>query len=647
MAAAQVANHTVGISCISCPGVLPITITPNSVDVYGVPLALSKDNLPIANIPSFGICGNTKKVCKPEFLTEWEEYNETVTAVGKGILSNETYIHCARGGKIMIQLAPPGASGADAPNPIDVFKDKINGIYNSIAGKIKDLKNKIPSEARDILSKVGKPIQDIMNNVEWQNAMNAAQDVVDGLTEGTNAIDEGIARVEEGYNNTRSEIEARFSDLEAMKDKFLEFIAEELGELIDIVEESIAGSLDELYIYLFESFNIDATVDKVLSDDAIDDALTGTDAEKEEQVKAKLDTIKDEYDEEFNELITAYDNFKNNESSDNAYELFLTLLTNFENNSSSISTPSSNNDDSIDAIITNAIQEEIYDEYKDIRDKITDTATDLREWLTTEKDKLDKKYSLENFIDELIEEELNNYGIIEDYEDAKEKYDDFKKDLKKAQKILNTAKDYGAFVNGVWDAILEEAQEKYGEEIAKIAKYAAKAKASLAKLNKNLTMASSVYDGLQFIASGFPTGLVVIGSKGAGTGGGASGGAGAGASGSGGSGNGNDEEDLKKIVDCFYTDKKVNIEYLKESDKITELTGEEVIYLNIITENMDGEVVDIDITDNETLNCGLSCSYQPKLKLEEEVLESYVIKSSHDQIEIKVTYSKETDDGIF
>jgi len=121
------ATATIGCSMATPPATVPLATTPQGTPVNaGTPAATVEDYLPVANVPSFGMCGAianpavaaataakagafTPAPCVPAVNTPWTPGATKVKVGGRPALHQSCQAMCAWGG--VITISGPGNEG--------------------------------------------------------------------------------------------------------------------------------------------------------------------------------------------------------------------------------------------------------------------------------------------------------------------------------------------------------------------------------------------------------------------------------------------------------------------------------------------------------------------------------------------------------
>lgn len=116
-------------------GATPSTlrITQQDTDIYAVPLATEADKLPFLNIKPFGPCKSKGfQLCVPVPIV-WIEPQEGITRGGFRLLTNESTLQCAFGGKIEIHYTQQAANavtwGGGLKKPTEYITDGFDKVY--------------------------------------------------------------------------------------------------------------------------------------------------------------------------------------------------------------------------------------------------------------------------------------------------------------------------------------------------------------------------------------------------------------------------------------------------------------------------------------------------------------------------------------
>lgn len=530
-----------------------------------MPLGIITDEIVEKNIRPFLYCKNKPlKKCTPEFPAGWQLPScKSVTADGERILVNNSFLICKYGGQVTIDLPDP-AKNADAPNVFDKLKEKVNGIYNDVKKKLglEDEKAKPEDKQKD---------DDKTDEEDGKDKPEDTQDENDKKNE----EDENTKSEDKENDSLKDKFDDVVEDLKELKNKFDEIkkdpIAEigktlrgenKLGELLDdYVHPAIMNSADSLYDY-FKDFE---DADKLTTDAIVDATKTDYEIRLEEEEKLKNENP---------------NNPNNNKpKSDKPNEKVNTK-------------PKNNNKYKSTGFIQDKIRKELekhgtYKKYKKELDVVEALITSGGDFMGVIQNEVNKKLD-KNGANKILNKELGA-----------------------STTFASTGEEYDALIKDVKNTLLAIIKEKYPEEYAKVMAAINKVTDAIKKINKNLSLASNVYNGVKFLASGLPVGLVVVcGSAG--------GGKGDGGDGSGGK-SGNGADDGKGNGDGTDDDEPQILKvYVEDKDK-RELTVDEIdvgteVYLVIkANKAANGKLADIDLGQStndyeyiDDYSCGVS-----------------------------------------
>lgn len=112
------------LKCDKGAALTQLKATPKKHLVYDVPIATESDNIPLVNIPSFGVCSINGKPCVPT-APEWKRVHDGALKVqGKAPLLTSSFCKCQQGGTIDIFLDKEAAEATLEGDK----EDRVDGI---------------------------------------------------------------------------------------------------------------------------------------------------------------------------------------------------------------------------------------------------------------------------------------------------------------------------------------------------------------------------------------------------------------------------------------------------------------------------------------------------------------------------------------
>jgi len=676
------------LKCSYCSqsGITPVKLMGGNptISIYGESMMTEKDMVVGTNIvgvfPSCGAPSNVLKTCSPVVTKPWvKNADPQITSNKTELLVNDSYILCdTYFGEISPVMDDPvditapkkDEKGKDLPtieNPIDALKEKMNGAVSSVKAKLDGIQEKFGTDLEALLNDVTGPFAKVLNKPgvkstiedlqeltgKAQKYKNKADDILNSPEAAKQKMSNKILgtepeeekkkedenenkslqdRINDGIGGISSEIEAYKQEISNEEDE--NFVVESLSSILN----NMNASLSE-----FRSYFTDAFKPSESNDTEID--VSNSDTITSEDQESVSDKAKEEY-EDIKEYREEYKEYKKEAKA--KFDKYSAKLKN-----AGYDVTGKKNDIIKALMLLNWLEDENAPPKEPQVPTTSGSSDNSKETKTEETTKKAKTTSKKNpsKVRTKINAEVTGYidgkllesGINEDIKEAKEDLAGVQKDIDRAKKYLTITSNFNDAIKTLKDAVVGKIGSEVGEEFSKITK-------KQAYVSNYMTMASSAVEVSKFALSGFATspgsvvtkvddgrgkdtdddpnsddfgnlasdihGEGVLGSL-----------IGEGAEG----GNNGEETDKPKITDCYYTSDA------SDRDRITELIDEPKIYLNIITKNMIGKTIDIDITDNKDLGCNLSCSGQPKLQ--ELVFKNYLVEKDHEKIEIDITYS--------
>lgn len=137
--------HNSFLNCDKGAVPMQLVATPKKHNIYGLPIATESDNVPLVNIPCFGVCSINNSPCIP-VAPEWKGVHGGAQKVlGKAPLLSTSYCKCQKGGSIKIFLTKKDAEAAladDKKSRVDGIPWLDDAIGNALLGPVGMVANK-------------------------------------------------------------------------------------------------------------------------------------------------------------------------------------------------------------------------------------------------------------------------------------------------------------------------------------------------------------------------------------------------------------------------------------------------------------------------------------------------------------------------
>lgn len=137
--------HGVFLTCDKGAAVMTLKATPKKHNLYALSIATESDNVPLVNIPCFGICSINGSACMP-VAPQWKSVHSGAQKVlGKAPLISTSYCKCQKGGNIKIFLDRKAAEAAledDKKSRVDGIPWLDGAIGNALLGPVGIIVNK-------------------------------------------------------------------------------------------------------------------------------------------------------------------------------------------------------------------------------------------------------------------------------------------------------------------------------------------------------------------------------------------------------------------------------------------------------------------------------------------------------------------------
>lgn len=153
------AFHGVILKCDKGATVLPLLATPKKHAVNGLPIATVTDNVPIVNIPSFGVCSITGSACIP-MAPQWLKAHDGAQKVlGQAPLLFSSYCKCQAGGTIEIFPSVEAAMAAleqDKKSRVDGIPWLDGALGSALTSPIGPILDAFSDGGQDVTQGVGR-----------------------------------------------------------------------------------------------------------------------------------------------------------------------------------------------------------------------------------------------------------------------------------------------------------------------------------------------------------------------------------------------------------------------------------------------------------------------------------------------------------
>lgn len=137
--------HGAFLTCDKGATVMTLKATPKKHNLYALPIATESDNVPLVNIPCFGVCSINGSACMP-VAPQWKSVHGGAQKVlGKAPLISTSYCKCQKGGNIKIFLDRKSAEAAledDKKSRVDGIPWLDGAIGNALLGPVGIIVNK-------------------------------------------------------------------------------------------------------------------------------------------------------------------------------------------------------------------------------------------------------------------------------------------------------------------------------------------------------------------------------------------------------------------------------------------------------------------------------------------------------------------------
>lgn len=153
------AFHGVILKCDKGATVLPLLATPKKHAVSGLQIATVTDNIPIVNIPSFGVCSITGNPCVPVAPQWLKEHDGAQKVMGNAPLLLTSYCKCQAGGTIEIFASVEDAQAAleeDKKSRVDGIPWLDGALGTALLGPIGPVLDMFTDGDHDITEGVGR-----------------------------------------------------------------------------------------------------------------------------------------------------------------------------------------------------------------------------------------------------------------------------------------------------------------------------------------------------------------------------------------------------------------------------------------------------------------------------------------------------------